>query len=92
MMTTMNMLMTHQSIKRPMIAFVGLPMGGEESESHLLSLCFKLDVRKASPVQATMRPFFTRSEHSFIGTASIKAMVQCDMFHAVLVKKMLEFY
>ena len=35
MMTTMNMMMTHQSIKRPMIAFVGLPMGGEESESHL---------------------------------------------------------
>ena len=46
MMTTMNMLMTHQSIKRPMIAFVGLPMGGEESESHLLNSCFKLDVRK----------------------------------------------
>ena len=57
MMTTMNMMMTHQSIKRPMIAFVGLPMGGEESESHLLSLCFKLDVRKASPAQATMGPF-----------------------------------
>ena len=80
MMTTMNMMMTHQSIKRPMIAFVGLPMGGEESESHLLSLGFKLDVRKASSVQATMRPY---------GTASIKAMVHCDMFHAVLVKKCL---
>ena len=28
--------MTNQSMKRPMIAFVGLPIGGEESESHLL--------------------------------------------------------
>ena len=41
MMTMMMMMMmmmtvaTYQSMKRPMIAFVGLPMGGEESESHL---------------------------------------------------------
>ena len=38
-MTMMMMMMmtvaTYQSMKRPMIAFVGLPMGGEESESHL---------------------------------------------------------
>ena len=35
MMMVVKIMMTHQSMKRPMIAFVGLPMGGEESESHL---------------------------------------------------------
>ena len=37
MMTTtmMMMMVTYQSMKRPIIAFVGLPIGGEESESHL---------------------------------------------------------